>query len=249
MKHSEVTMSELVVAKALSDEVSWKILELLTGKELTLREIQGSLGIPAVSIKANMQKLADAEIVSCKRFTSRDRRVYKYRLAGTSKSVGFPPRNYFYLSEAVINSMRGSLGENGARVVLRDMGIRMGESVAQTFASRTKATEWNPRTYATEFVNGFLAEMGFQPKVVKLGKNRLIYQERNCLFEELAKKHPGIICDVLDEAVHEGVDKLADTKTTRLKCKGHGDPYCQYSVTWLKHADARKTRKKSGLIK
>lgn len=239
-------MTELVVASALSDELSWRVLELLTGKELTAREIQSSLGTPATSIKANLQKLVDAGIVSGRSLTSRGRKVYTYRLTGTSKAIGFPPRNYFYLSEAVINSLRGSLGESGARMVLRDMGIRMGEGVAQSFISRMKPAEWNPRTYASHFVNGFLAEMGFHPKVVKIDKDRLIYQEHNCLFEDLAKKYPGVICDVLDEAVHEGVDKLANTKTIRLKCKGHGDPFCQYSVTWRKGLHTKKPRKSSG---
>jgi predicted ArsR family transcriptional regulator len=238
-------MSELVVARALSDELSWKILKLLTGKELTAREIESALGASAVTTKATLQNLCDAEIIAARGTTLRGRKENKYRLTGLPKAVGFPPRNYFYLSEAVINSLRGSLGENGARMVLRDMGIRMGEGVAQTFASKVKQVEWTPRTYASEFVDGFLAEMGFEPKVVKVDKDRLIYQEHNCLFEDLAKKYPGIVCDVLDEAVHEGVDKLADTKTTRLKCKGHGDPFCQYSVTWQKRGRTKKTRRNS----
>jgi predicted ArsR family transcriptional regulator len=81
-------------------------------------------------------------------------------------------------------------------------------------------------------VSSFLGEMGFKPEVVKVGRESVLYQEQNCLFEDLATKYPGLVCDVLDEAVHEGVDKMSNTQTSRLKCKGHGDPVCEYLVKW-----------------
>ena len=226
-------MSELVVAKALSDELSWKILNLLVGRELSATEIRKHLRVPAATIRGSLKQLIGAGMVAVQTKLAASRETVRtFRLTGIARSVGFPPRNYLYLSESIINSLRASLGEEGARTVLRDIGIRLGEGAAQTLVSRTGRTRWDPPTYSKHFVAGFLSEMGFNPQIIKLGKKGLVYCERNCLFEDLATKYPGLVCDVLDRAVHEGMDKMAGTRTTRLRCKGHGDPVCEYSIKW-----------------
>ena len=236
----------MAIAKALSSDVSWKILDLLMANELGEREISRSLGIPARLVRVDIAKLVQAGIAIEQEKTLHSGRVMRtYRISGTPRSIGFPPRNYLYLSEALISSLRSSLGEDGARMLLRDMGIRIGEDVARTLVSRTKLATRDPSTYAQHFVNGFLAEMGFRPKVVTVGRDHVVYQERNCLFEDLAVKCPGLVCDALDEAVHEGIDRLGRTKTIRLKCKGHGDAVCEYRVQWQGSALKPKPKQKA----
>jgi predicted ArsR family transcriptional regulator len=236
-------MSKLAVARALSDELSWKILGLLTSSELTLAQIRMSLQVPTSSLKLLLDRLANAGIISVRNKALKSRRsVRTYRLTGAPKSVGFPPRDYFYLSESIINSLRDSLGENGARMLLQDIGVRIGEGAAKSLVSRTGLTEWDPSTFSKHFVGGLLAELGFQPEVVKLERRSLVYCERNCLFEDLAVKYPGLVCDVLDAAVHEGIDKMAGTRTTRLRCKGHGETVCEYSVEFASSGQKRKPR-------
>ncbi len=240
-------MSEVAVAKALSSDISWKILDLLMANELGEPEISKSLSIQRSLVKPYMVKLVQSGMVTEQEKVLRSGKVVRnYRISAKSKSIGYPPRNYLYLSEALINSLRRSLGEDGARMLLRDMGIRIGGDVAQALVSRAKLTKWDPGTYAQHFVKGFLAEMGFHPKVVRVGRNQVVYQERNCLFEDLAVKYPGLVCDVLDEAVHEGIDRLGGMKTIRLKCKGHGDPICEYRVRWLVSVRGGKAKPKAG---
>lgn len=236
-------MSELAVARALSHELSWKILELLERSELTLAEIRKTLRVPTVSLKTQLDKLTEAGIVSVQKQSTTPRQsTPTYRLTRSAKSVGYPPRNYMYLTEGMINSLRDSLGEDGARVLLNDIGTRIGEGAARSLVSRTGLTKCDPSTYAKHFVSGLLADMGFQPDVVKLEREGLIYNERNCLFEDLAVKYPGLVCDVLDKAVHEGIDKMAGTQTTRIRCRGHGDSVCEYSVKWNSKSPKRKTQ-------
>jgi len=233
-------MSGLAVAKALSQELSWKILDLLTCSELSSSEIRKSLGASEASVTVQLEKLVDAGMVRVQDRALASRKSGRtYALTRVARSVGFPPRDYLYLSESMINSLRDSLGEDGARMLLQDIGVRIGEGAAQSLVSRTGLTKWDPTTYSKHFVAGILGEMGFQPEVVKLEKRCLVYHERNCLFEDLAVKYPGLVCDVLDRAVHEGVDRMAGTTTTRLRCRGHGDPVCEYSVKW----DTSKRRK------
>lgn len=237
-------MSGLAVAKALSQELGWKILDLLTYRELSLTEIRKSLGAPGASVKVQLERLVDAGMVSVQdRTVGSRKRMRIYALTRVARSVGFPPRDYLYLSESMINSLRDSLGEDGARMLLKDIGVRIGEGAAQALVSRTGLTKWDPPTYSKHFVTGILGEMGFQTEVVKLEKRCLVYHERNCLFEDLAVKYPGLVCDVLDRAVHEGIDRMAGTTTTRLKCRGHGDPVCEYSIKWDTSKPTRKLEK------
>jgi predicted ArsR family transcriptional regulator len=233
-------MSGLAVAKALSQELSWKILDLLTSSELSLTEIRKSLGASGDSVRVQLQRLVNAGMVSVHGRTGSRKGARTYALTRVARSVGFPPRDYLALSESMINSLRDSLGEDAARMLLRDIGVRIGEGAAQSLVSRTGLTEWDPPTYSKHFVSGMLGDMGFQPEVVKLEKRSLVYHERTCVFEDLAVKYPGLVCDVLDRAVHEGVDRMAGTTTTRLKCRGHGDPVCEYSVKW---DTSKRTRK------
>jgi predicted ArsR family transcriptional regulator len=234
-------MSGLAVAKALSQELGWKILDLLTYHELSLTEIRKSLGASGASVKVQLERLVDAGMVSFQEKTVGSRKgIRTYALTRVARSVGFPPRDYLYLSESMINSLRDSLGEDGARMLLKDIGVRIGEGAARALVSRTGLTKWDPHTYSKHFVAGILDEMGFQTEVVKLEKRCLVYHERNCLFEDLAVKYPGLVCDVLDRAVHEGIDRMAGTMTTRLKCRGHGDPVCEYSIKWDTSKPTRK---------
>ena len=223
-------MSQVAVAKALSSEISWKILDLLMARELGEQEISNSLHIRIQVVKSHLNKLVQAGIVTAHEKTLRSGKVSRdFRLTGVGRSVGFPPRDYLLLSEALINSLRTSLGEDGARKLLGDMGNHIGENFAEMLIVRTKLAKWDPTTYAEIYVKGSLAEMGFYPKLVEAGRNHVVYEESNCLFQDLAVKYPGLVCDVLDEAVHEGIDrKLGASKTTRLKCRGHGDPVCRY---------------------
>jgi predicted ArsR family transcriptional regulator len=233
-------MSELAVAKALSHELSWKILDLLSSRKLSLAELRKSLRVPTTALKVHLDRLVQAGIVTVEQSSTSRKRAPAYQLTRIAKSVGYPPRNYMYLSESMINSLRDSLGENGARTLLKDIGTRIGEGAARELVSRTGLTKWDPSTYSKHFVAGLLGDMGFQPEVVKLDRESIVYNERNCLFEDLAAKYPGLVCDVLDQAVHEGVDKMAGTQTTRLRCRGHGDSVCEYSVKWTRRKQTKK---------
>lgn len=235
------------MARALSSEVSWRILDLLMADQSGVPEISRALDTQPEAVELHLEKLLEAGIVAAQEKTLPSGEVtLVYRLTGVGRSVGFPPRNYLFMSEALINSLRSSLGEDGARVTLRDMGIHIGENAAQALLSRTKPTKWDPATYAEHFVNGLMREMGFYPMLVRVGRDRVVYQERNCLFQDLAVKSPGLVCDILDEAVHEGFDKsLGGMKSIRLKCKGHGDPVCEFRVQWGASPRGRGARSKS----
>ncbi len=85
--------------------------------------------------------------------------------------------------------------------------------------------------------------MGTKPEVVSHSENELIFQERNCLFFELAKMNPELVCNALDQGFHDGVVKALgpDFEGERLNCMGHGDAYCRYKILWNRPSGADST--------
>jgi predicted ArsR family transcriptional regulator len=216
----------------------------LVANDLTPSEIGDLLGVQAHVVKPHLARLVKAGIVvPRKQELSSGRKLLRYGITKTQKSVGFPPRRYVELSASLINGIRRSIGEDGARMILRDIGLGIGGDIVQAMSSRFNVREWNPRTYSEYFVNAVLAEMQTHPRTLDIGKNQVMYEQLNCPFQELAASNPVLICDILDEAMHKGVDSnLGASKTTRLKCKGHGDSTCRYLVQWRKGRRSTKTK-------
>lgn len=234
------------LAQALASGVSWKILDLLITGEKTELEICRSLGLSSRMVRIQLEKLLESGLASVDTRTSpsgEEVRVFSVSL--TAKSVGYPPRSYEYLSEALIIGLNDSLGAQSTKIVLRDIGLKMGEGIGRNLISKTDTRVWDPKTYAEFFVKRFLAEMKTYPRLVSTGRRKLAYEQLNCPFQELADKFPGLICDVLDEAIHEGIDRKLGTETTRLACKGHGDATCKFSVSWPERARGLKIELKS----
>lgn len=238
-------MSEVTVARALSPDLAWKVLDSLIDKDLTPSEIGEPLGVQARILAPHLSRLVKAGIVVARKQKLRSgKEVLRYGITKTQKSVGFPPRRYFELSASLIDGIRRSIGEDGARMILRDIGLRIGGDIVQSMSSKFNVVRWNPRAYSEYFVNGVLAQMETHPRILGVGKAKILYEQLNCPFQELAARNPVLICDVLDEAVHKGVDSnLGASNTTRLKCKGHGDHTCRYLVQW--RAGRRMTKPKT----
>jgi len=236
MHEREGHMSEPMVAAALSSDDSWKVLEYLMEHEADERDISRATGLHAAALKPMLEGMVDVKLLSRKSRTIPTGRRSKIYSLAESRSVGFPPRNYEYLSRALITSLVQSLGVRSAGTLLHDMAERMGEEMGDSIISKEGTAPLSPKEYAGRIVMRLLTDMKVYPRVVSVGSRRVIYEESNCLFQELATEMPGLICDVMDEGVHSGLDRKLGVTTTRLACKGHGDPTCRFCVTWPKGA-------------
>jgi predicted ArsR family transcriptional regulator len=225
-------LSETLIAEALSSDLAWRALNLLMKGEASRAEVREALGVTERSAKELLDKLVLAGLVTVRRRALPSGRRHSTYVLAERKDVGYPPRNYEYLSRALIKSLVGSLGEESAKMVLRDMSVRMGEEVGEMVLSQEGGKRPDPSGYAERVVMGFLAGMKVYPRVVRAGRRSVVYEERNCLFQELANELPHLVCDVLDEGVHEGLDRKLGVKTVRESCRGHGDSVCRFCVTW-----------------
>ena len=224
-------MPNVVLARAFSSEDRWKVLDLLMTGDLSESQIRRALGLNAPSLRGHLEELVNARLVEVhRRKLPSGREEAVYRIARSAQSLVFPPRKYEGLSEALIEGLISSLGEESARLVIRDIGLKLGERVGHSLLANTASTELSMDGYAELVVGGLLRSQGAYPRVVSRKGSELVYEQYNCQFQELAAKMPGLMCDVMDEAVHEGLDRALKVKTTRLTCMGHGDVGCRFRV-------------------
>jgi predicted ArsR family transcriptional regulator len=225
-------LSDTNLARALSSEERWKILELLMTRPLSDSQISKALGIRARVAREHLLELVNARLVDAlhERLPSGKETVV-YRVASSARGLGFPPRDYEYLSEALVAGLVTSLGEKSARLVLRDIGLKLGEEMGKSVLANTDSPALSVKEYRELVLEGSRASKRTYPRVLSQGRAELVYEQFNCPFQELAGKMPGLMCDVLDLAVHKGLDKSLRTKTTRVTCKGHGDIGCRFRVS------------------
>lgn len=224
-------MPDTALARVLSSDERWKILDLLMTKRLSAPQISRALGVGVRSIRAHLTELVSAHLVDVfhEKLPSGKQAVV-YGTAASARTLGFPPRKYENLSEALIMGLVSSLGEKSARLVLHDIGLKLGEQMGQSLLVNTDSPVLTMKDYGELVVKRFLSTQDTYPRILSEKSTEIVYEEFNCPFQELATKMPGLMCDVLDAAVHEGLDRALSVKTTRLGCRGHGDVACRFSV-------------------
>lgn len=224
-------MPDTLLAQALSSDERWRILDLLMTRQLSESQVSKILGIRRRVVKAHLAELARVhlvDVVSEKGPSGRTAVVY--RVASSARTLGFPPRNYEQLSEALIAGLASSLGEKSAKMILRDIGQKVGEEMGKSLLTNANSETLTMKEYGDLFVNGLMAAQHTYPRILHQGSSEIVYEQFNCPFQELADKMPGLICDVLDEAVHGGLDNALGVKSTKLSCRGHGAPTCRFRV-------------------
>jgi len=227
-------LPDTVLARALSSEESWNILNLLVAKPLSGPQITKALGISTRSAKVHLTELVNAHLVDVvQEELPSGKGEFLYKVASAAHTLVFPPRNYEYLSEALISGLISSLGEKSARLVLRDIGVRLGEQMGQSLLTNTDSAKLTMKEYGELVVKRLLASERTYPRILSQKDSELVYEQLNCPFQELADKMPGLVCDVLDDSVHDGLDRALSVKTIRLACKAHGDATCRFSVVPL----------------
>ncbi len=224
-------MSNTFLARALSSEETWSILDLLMTKQLSESQIREALGVSARSLRTRLSELESAHLVEVRQQKLPSGKVaVVYGIAPSAQTLGFPPRKYEDLSEALITGLISSLGEKGARLVIRDIGLKLGEQMGHSLLNDSDSTALTLEQYSDVVIRGLLAAQSAYPEILNQNDSELVYEQFNCPFQELATRMPRLVCDVLDGAIHEGLDRALSVRTTRLTCKGHGEAGCRFRV-------------------
>jgi len=226
--------SQTIVGKAMGNPVRLQILEELAQGPLTLEDLAENIHLKTESIYHHIRILQQVGLVEefePMRSGGPGRPYARFRLTGKNVTIQYPQRNYYRLSEILINNLSKMIPEAELKGRMRDIGEQIGQGIAQTIKSENEIENWSIDDVKKHFVDDYLRKSGMQPEVVEVDDKSMTYRHYNCLFLDLAKKYPELIC-AMDEGVIEGAHSnfLPKSEAKRTKCIGEGDDFCEYQV-------------------
>lgn len=227
-------MENVNIFKALSSEPRWGILRSLSAGPMSINQLADEVGLKPITVRHHVQTLLQSGLIEVhgevKESVGRPE-VY-YRATEKNVSVSFPKRDYLFLAQTLVDGVSAQLGEEEALKLFNRIGEEVGVSLVRGLALEHGVEKWSPEAFKEFFVEGLLGGMGTVPEVVSMGENEITFRERNCLFLEMARSNPNLVCNGLDTGFHRGVVKGLGpgVEGERLKCMGHDDPYCEYAV-------------------
>ncbi|OGS50452.1 MAG: hypothetical protein A3K65_08725 [Euryarchaeota archaeon RBG_16_68_12] len=223
------------------------MLSELSTKARTVADLMRALGLQRPTVRYHLAFLLRhglVEEVPPAKGGKVGRPAGLYRAARHVSLPAFPRRHYELLAEITLDAIVNELGQERAASRLQEKGREAGRAMIQATASKTGVRGWTPESFRRLVLEGAFQEFGVGSEVVEETRQGVHYRSFTCPFLEMAEKLPDLVCDALDAGFHEGVDDALGAVTTeRRACMGHGDPYCEYRMTWA----ARARRKESGV--
>lgn len=224
------------VYHALSSEARAEILKLVYQKPRHIEELAESLKLQPVSVRHHIQALLESGLLEFheERSGLAGRPKTHYTISKTLPSVAFPARRYFDLSKTLVASLQRNLGEKKTEKILAEAGRELGIETIKYLEAKNNITKWNSKEFA-EIVVKYLQEVGAEPEIIELSDSKLTYRLHNCLFSELSKEIPGLLCDVMHHAFQQAMlDSMhEEIKGVQTSCMGHGDISCQHDIEWI----------------
>lgn len=225
---------ELSTYAVLSSQPRQKILSILTKGNKSVEELANEVKLETITVRYHLKALMNAGLVEELHERGKRRRGRYPTLYKLSErvSINFPKRQYMLLSDLLIQGLLASMGEEQAHRILLEVGKKSGVEMGETLMRKHGISRWTPELFKKHFVEGLLVDFGVEAETLKLNDSEIIVREYTCPFLELALKHPSVVCDALDRGLHQGLRKVLGrgSKIDRLRCQGHGDPYCEYHV-------------------
>lgn len=225
--------------QTLGSDVRLQILRELLQGERGVAELALSVDLSPVTVRYHLKVLVADGLVE-KRVDHEGHGVgrppHRYRLRQPEGVTSFPPRRYEMLANILLNILETAIRPEDLETKLHEAGREVGRSLVRTVEEHRDIASWTPDGFVKEFLEGALAQMGLVTTVVERRPDLVRYRSFICPFQELAKKEPGLICDLLDAGYHEGVMERVGGGAIqeRLACMGHGDPHCEYAVRWTR---------------
>lgn len=226
--------SQTIIGKALSNPLRLQILEELTQGPLTLDDLSARIALKAESILHHIRILQQVGLVEefePVRTGAPGRPYSRFKLTGKTVTIQYPTRNYHLLSDVLFQHLSDIFDVEELKQMLKNIGRSVGKDISQTLSSKYEVDNWTLKKLKQCFVDDYLKSYGLQPEVITSDEERLQYRQYNCLFLELAKKYPDLVC-TMDEGVMEGLfsELIKGSEVKRLRCLALDGNYCEYLI-------------------
>jgi predicted ArsR family transcriptional regulator len=185
------------LADALGDPTRRAIFTHVTaaGEPLTASDVGTSFGIHRTVARAHLERLVETGLLACQaRHRPEGGRPPKvYARNERRVDVQLPPRQYELLAGLLPETL-DRFGD-AAEVLAQQVGLSFGRRLALADGGGTVLSRLQPLTDAGADFDAHLVD------------DRVEIQMRNCLFHELARQRPGLVCTI-DRAILQGLLSL-----------------------------------------
>ncbi len=183
---------------------------------VTIDDLAQLLGISRNAVRQHLAGLErDALIKQLGARPSKGRPELLYGLANKGKESF--PRRYSWFSELLMTALLKEAGSDGLSAKI----AAMGESVAKELLDRQRPPE-STAAAITE-LNNLMVELGYSSKVKINDAGELSIEASNCVFHDLAAKHPEV-CQ-FDLAL---MKTLTKTKVCHDECMVRDGKVCRF---------------------
>jgi predicted ArsR family transcriptional regulator len=117
----------------------------------------------------------------------------------------------------------------------KKLGVESGEHIFKQIELENQLKTWSLKDIEQFYIAKYLEESGYEPEIMEIDSDKIVYRVHNCVVFELAEMWPNIICDVFHEGIHEGLANVTGgkMKIIRTKCMANAAPYCEFICEWL----------------
>ncbi len=227
-------MSATDLGKAMSSRSRLEILDLLSRKPMSIEELSQEVSLKTITVRHHVNMLKRIGLVE---EHSEERRkigrpVVRYQSAQKPMSIQYPKRQYELLSSILIRGIVDNLGREKAGHALKKIGREVGANLAREITSEKKIAHWDLESLKKHVVQEHLSQIGAIPEILEQDSKKVRFRMYNCVFSELARQYPDLICDKLDEGLMETLLKgtIGKASVDQMKCMAHDDKFCEYVI-------------------
>lgn len=206
------------------------------GAARTVEDLAKALGLGTVTVHHHLRlltKVGMVDEIAPRRSGKSGRPASVFRLSGQPGVLSYPPRDYKALAGMLVEIASKLAPPARFRAVAAATGKKVGKQVAAGLLERSGRRKWTLADVQRWFVEEHSREMGFAPEVVASTKGSLRFRLHNCIFLEIAREKPDLVCAMDVPMMRAMLDETLGARradVTLVGCMGHGHPHCEYLI-------------------
>jgi predicted ArsR family transcriptional regulator len=208
---------------ALGDATRFAMYKLVVGSRepVSAAEAAAAFGLHRTVARSHLEKLAHAGllVVGNRRNARGGRPAKVYSPSDVRLDIQLPPRRY----EALAGMLARLIDASGAgsSAAAQAVGYQCGCEIA---ADLPNGHEVRGNGVTLDSAMAYLTTAGCSPHVVASDEHRVVVEVGSCLYPEVARDHPGVVCDLssgllcgllgVDPATHRHTRSILNGDTT-----------------------------------
>ncbi len=139
--------------------------------------------------------------------------------------LSFPKRQYFVMSKHLLEVIIDEYGKDEARRLMSIVGRRTAEGLLGYFSTKSGEAEISLDEFAV-LLESLLNEFGCIASVELIPPDSLRVRLHNCIYYELAKLYPDVVCEGHMSLFNTLSKILGDYEAVQETCMAKGDRVC-----------------------